>query len=257
MIPQFCLRLICGMSATWCFMPRNEVTCGFFRIQMLVTLGLSILAALMVPGADAASARPSLLAPQTLQGISVAIAAASFLGSVVWTLARRNAGGWLAAAVLILSLSSLIGALPRSIFDSPKAAFLPVASELAAAGIFGASVTAMLLGHWYLTAPMMKLTPLQALNRNFAIAAAARGVLAIAAAMTLATSSLSGTQTVWLGMRWACGILAPLLLTFLVVRILRYRNTQSATGVLFAAVVLVFIGETTAAVLSRDLHWPL
>jgi hypothetical protein len=39
--------------------------------------------------------------------------------------------------------------------------------------------------------------------------------------------------------------------------ILRYRNTQSATGVLFAAVILVFIGETTAAVLSRDLKWPM
>jgi hypothetical protein len=49
----------------------------------------------------------------------------------------------------------------------------------------------------------------------------------------------------------------PLLLSLMVRRILRYRNTQSATGVLFAAVILVFIGETTAALLFRDFQWPL
>jgi len=42
-----------------------------------------------------------------------------------------------------------------------------------------------------------------------------------------------------------------------VLRILKYRNTQSATGVLFAAVILAFIGETTAALLFREFHWPL
>ena len=46
MIAPFALRLICGMSWMWLAMPRREVTCGFFRIQMLVVLGLSVLAAL-------------------------------------------------------------------------------------------------------------------------------------------------------------------------------------------------------------------
>ena len=40
MISQFALRLICGMAFTWCVMPRDRVTCGFFRIQMLVALPL-------------------------------------------------------------------------------------------------------------------------------------------------------------------------------------------------------------------------
>ena len=53
------------------------------------------------------------------------------------------------------------------------------------------------------------------------------------------------------------GIIAPVVLCLLVWRILRYRNTQSATGVLFAGVILTFIGETTAALLSRDLEWPV
>jgi hypothetical protein len=39
-------------------------------------------------------------------------------------------------------------------------------------------------------------------------------------------------------------------------RILKYRNTQSATGVLFAGVILTFIGELSAALLDKDLSHP-
>ncbi len=134
---------------------------------------------------------------------------------------------------------------------------LGVGSELASGWLIGASFTTMLLGHWYLTAPMMKLRPLEILNRRLAAAAVARGVIAAVALGPLIGLSISGTQTLWIAMRWLCGILAPLAAVILVKQILKLRNTQSATGVLFAAVILVFIGETTAAVLSRDLKWPL
>ena len=46
MIAQFALRLICGMSLMWAIMPRRQVTSGFFRIQMLVVMGLGVLATL-------------------------------------------------------------------------------------------------------------------------------------------------------------------------------------------------------------------
>ena len=46
MIAQFALRLLCGMSLMWSIMPRDQVTAGFFRIQMLIALGLSVLIAL-------------------------------------------------------------------------------------------------------------------------------------------------------------------------------------------------------------------
>jgi len=40
-------------------------------------------------------------------------------------------------------------------------------------------------------------------------------------------------------------------------RILRYRNTQAATGVLFVGVIVTFIGELSATLVSRELHVPL
>jgi hypothetical protein len=61
----------------------------------------------------------------------------------------------------------------------------------------------------------------------------------------------------WLALRWAAGVAAPAVLFVMVRRILRYRNTQAATGVLFVAVILTFIGEMTALLLEHELRRPL
>jgi hypothetical protein len=71
------------------------------------------------------------------------------------------------------------------------------------------------------------------------------------------TALESTTHTMWLALRWAAGIISPLVLWLMVRRILRYRNTQAATGVLFVAVILTFIGEMTALLLEHDLNRPL
>ena len=55
-------------------------------------------------------------------------------------------------------------------------------------------------------------------------------------------------------MRWLAGLLGPLVIACMADRILRYRNTQAATGVLFAGVILTFIGEMSAALLYTELH---
>ncbi len=103
----------------------------------------------------------------------------------------------------------------------------------------------MLLGHWYLTATGMSLVPLE---RAVTLAIAAVLVRGGVVAWDQASSSggLSSLAPILIGLRWAAGIAGPLVLVILTRRVLRYRNTQSATGVLFAAVILVFIGEAVA-----------
>ena len=63
-------------------------------------------------------------------------------------------------------------------------------------------------------------------------------------------------HVLWFSVRIAGGILVPFVAAVMVFRILRFRNTQSATGVLFAALILVFMGEISAALLERDLQIP-
>ncbi|MFN8711003.1 MAG: hypothetical protein ACK50J_30400, partial [Planctomyces sp.] len=48
MIPLFILKLTAGITLMWLLMPRREVTDGFFRIQMRLLLGLTVLAYLLL-----------------------------------------------------------------------------------------------------------------------------------------------------------------------------------------------------------------
>jgi hypothetical protein len=263
MIAQFALRLICGMSWMWAAMPRQHVTCGFFRIQMLVVLGLSVLAALTaeVPANESATAatvstRVLLLVPTVVLGI------AAFCGSVVWALERRTTGNAFVFAVAGISSVLLVISIARGVSTAGAATSLAdkvlwLCSETSSALLLGSAVAGMLLGHWYLTVPAMSIAPLNRLNAYFGAAAFLR-MLFSAALLAIAWDKVSGpTQGTWLALRWLAGIIGPLVASIMVWRILKYRNTQSATGVLFVGVIVVFIGDMAATLLGRELGVPL
>lgn len=267
MIAQFSLRLICGMSLMWLLMPRREVTSGFFRIQMLVTLGLAVLATLTL-GRLTSIEESTAVVPLTmtrLKGICILIAVCSFVGSVMWTLERRKAGMFFASAVFLFSLVGIFlfslvgifsGLLTRDSITTFFGLMTPI-SDIATSATLGGAMVGMLLGHWYLTTPTMTTLPLNRLNFCFGVVLVLRLLLS-AICLAFAWHQIEGgTQFVWLALRWFAGILAPLLLTVMVWRILKYRNTQSATGVLFVCVILTLIGELSATLLFQELSIPL
>jgi hypothetical protein len=276
MISQFALRLLCGMSLMWSVMPRAQVTSGFFRIQMLVALGLSVLAALA--SGQMTTATPGgapLLSGDVLQWAFAGLGVCAFLGSVMWTLERRGAGAWfvfvIAAAssvMLLLSVSSIgmfsgmagelqIAGGTSGVEAARLAAGLRLVSELSSAALLGGAMTGMLLGHWYLTAPTMSIAPLSRLNAFFGAAALLRLVVSTAGLLLAWDALGSQTHLIWLSMRWLAGVIGPLIVFVMVWRILKYKNTQAATGVLFVGVILTFIGEMTASLLYQELLAPL
>lgn len=124
----------------------------------------------------------------------------------------------------------------------------------------------MLLGHWYLTTPTMSIEPLKRLNLFLGIAGLLRLILSATTVFMLSGGAFDSAETrlrwvavpqAWLGLRWLAGIIGPLVVCLMVWRILKYRNTQSATGVLFVGVILAFIGDMTAALLLNETKWPL
>ncbi|GAB4134849.1 MAG: hypothetical protein Tsb009_00370 [Planctomycetaceae bacterium] len=254
MIAQFALRLMCGMSLTWCIMPRSKVTSGFFRIQMLVTLGLSVLAALSIGHLTEDSETAVPLLSQSVSRTLCALAAGiSFFGSVMWTLERRIAGAVCCAGVLACSSCVLLfGFLPGDLLTT-SSGILAMLSDLSTSTMLGGCMTTMLLGHWYLTSPTMSLDPLKTLTFYFGIAVGIRFGLS-ATGLGFGWSEITdSTQVLWLTLRWLAGVFGPLAVAFMSWRILRYRNTQSATGVLFVGVILTFIGELSAALLFAEL----
>ena len=236
-IALFSIRLIFGMTLMLCLMPRQHVATAFFRIMMLVTLGLSVLLALVSP-ADL--------------WFGAALGALAFLGSVFWLLERKPAGASLLFLILAASFVELCRAAMRGVpAESTVANWLPLASCMAAAGTLGGAMTGMLLGHRYLTAPGMPLAPLSRLNQMLAGATGLR-LMVSAIGLALGYAALNDSAYwIWLSLRWLAGIVGPGLACIMVVRILKYRNTQAATGVLFVAVILTFIGELTADLLFK------
>lgn len=268
MLTQFAIRLICGMSLVWCVMPRSEVTSGFFRIQMLVALGLAVLAAMAIGPAPVVEGVELILTANVVWWISVALAMMSFLGSVMWTLERRSAGTRFAFAIAMVSTLTVILSSVSTDGLLTWKGNLTWLTELATAAVSGATVGGMLLGHWYLTTPTMSTTPLNRVNWYLCGAAGDRLIFGLIALFyfwpfgeggtaDIGATHWNSTHTVWLMLEWIGGILGPLAVSIMVVRILKYNNTQSATGVLFVGVILAFIGEMTGALLRHELQLPL
>jgi hypothetical protein len=262
MIAQFALRLLCGISLTWLMLPRSQITPGFFRIQSLLALALGALAAITLgTSVFGPSGQTPLLPLFAARGGCLVAAGLAYLSSILWTLGRRRAGTVCLFAVALISAGTLLaGFLPRETLGTGLT-FLSIFSELATSLTIGGATVGMLLGHWYLTSPTMSIAPLSTANVCFASAAGLRLLIsAIGLAVgwqSLTDGGLGGTPLMWLVLRWLAGIVAPLLLALMVWRILRYRNTQAATGVLFVGVIVTFIGELSATLVSRELHLPL
>lgn len=261
MLAHFAMRLVFGICLMLCLMPRDKVPSEFFRILMLVVLGLAVLAAAVEEHAisfyDAAESRVLLFS----KAMDAGSATAAFLGSILWALDRRRAGFILLLLIASGSAARLLGPVVagRVTGLDPALELLPIGvlSQFATASLLGAAMTGMLLGHRYLTAPGMPLDPLRRLNQYLGGAVVLRAVVS-GWGLALVAGQLGGsTHITWLALRWLAGIVGPTIVVVMVHQILKYKNTQAATGVLFVGVILTFIGELAADLLFREVGVPL
>jgi hypothetical protein len=239
---HFAIRLICGIGLALCAMPRKDVAAAFFRIILLVVLGLAVLF--------------TLLSQAGAAWRGAVIGSAAFAGSVCWLLERRQAGTLAIGAISILATIEVLVFQGGDLEAGTGRHWLDGASALATSATLGTALTGMLLGHRYLTAPGMPLAPLIWLNAGLGLAAVLRFAVSALALWSGHDALTQSIYWIWLALRWLAGILGPMAACVMVQRILRYRNTQAATGVLFVAVILTFIGELTADLLYRTLHVP-
>lgn len=244
MLAVFCLRLAAGMIACLLLLPTAHVNPRFFRTHCLTALGLACVALLMVRG----------LADWPLfvcLGLAMFLA---FAGSFVWSLE----GAPLGRGLIILLASTLITGLV--LLERQAAGPLSMATVLpgaiTSAAVLGTSLTAMLMGHMYLIAPSMSLSPLMRLLGAAALAVLARaGVDGWSLAQWTnahSFSSLGNDTLLWLPVRWLVGFMLPLVLTWMAWQSAKIRSTQSATGILYVAVIFCFLGELTSLLLRES-----
>ena len=67
---------------------------------------------------------------------------------------------------------------------------------------------------------------------------------------------LGGIYGLYIGTRWLVGLLVPAIFVYMAHDCIKRRATQSATGILYVAGVLIFIGEIIALYLLRQTGLP-
>ncbi len=184
---QFLLRLAFGLAVGMALTSPSQVTSGYYRNHLYVTLGLTLLAALVSRAVAVTVFWPAMLA-----------AGLSYVGAIFWLYEKPRAGVvclWLVAGLVLLAAwlafpdyspesrlpESLAGetlVVAQGASSSPNLAehphhggighggfsqvlygMVPVTSGL----LLGFTLAAMLLGHWYLNSPTMELEPLRRL----------------------------------------------------------------------------------------------
>ncbi len=196
-------------------------------------------------------------------GLMIATAAA-ILGQLAFAqVAFRNTQRMFAGLAFVIAILAGCNLLHDIAYLHGDKATAIAWQALACAGVAamtGLVLMDMLLGHAYLTASKMTIAPFRRLNLVLAGALMVRTVLAVGVTMVLQrlhpVDMLWGIHGLLIGTRWFVGLLVPAVFIYMAHDCIKRRSTQSATGILYVAGVLVFIGEIVALQLVRATGLP-
>ena len=253
LLVDFLCRFGWGLSMALVLTPAALVPAGFFRVNMLVVLGLATFAA--------------LLCGQSFPGLGwllpAAAAVTAWMASVAWYAERTRPGMILCGvtAVLLAAATTLVQFAPGGATGGTEwsvgngaSGWTGVGVALLSGLVTGLTVHAMLLGHWYLNAPGMRVDVLRRMIDVALVAWGVQLVVALAwvglAGATNASVSGGPTTLALVSLRWLAGLAGLPVLLWLSRKTLDIPNTQSATGILYVACLAAILGELTAQLLA-------
>jgi hypothetical protein len=243
----FCLRLAAGLILMLPMLNPAHIPPRFYRVHFLTALGLLAVAGIMFVETATATLGFWLIYAAAVLGCVI--------GSIVWHLDKAP-GGMLTVILTPITLTACLiygGMLQRGEGDADTP--VRIVDDVAAALVLGSATTAMLMGHSYLVAPAMTIAPLMRLLAALAGSVILRIGLACFGlwewTSSQRASNLETELLLWLPVRWALGLIAPLVLGWMAWETARIRSTQSATGILYVVVILVFLGELMSQLLME------
>jgi hypothetical protein len=143
--------------------------------------------------------------------------------------------------------------------DLPSALAL-LASCAGIAAMTGLVLMDMLLGHAYLTASKMTMRPFRRLNDTLLVVIVLRILTAVGGVLWMnarrPVPMFWGVYGLYTITRWLVGLAVPLVFVYMARDCIIRRSTQSATGILYVAGVLIFVGEILALHLVRETGLP-
>jgi hypothetical protein len=255
---QFVFRVTFGVALAMGLTPSQRVTSGFYRVHLWVLMGLNTLASLCLFTLRE-SLQPRLEQRMLVLALAVALAVVSYLGAVLWLYERKTAG---TVTLFVIAFGGLLAAAFATPWHEVSSTMGIVLAflDLGSSGLLlGATLSAMFLGHWYLNTPTMELLPLRRLVLLMGAVVILRALVSGTGLVLQIRSAVPMETTFWifLALRWLSGLLGAFMMALMTWYSLQVPNTQSATGILYAGVILTFIGELTSQFLSVDALYPL
>jgi hypothetical protein len=256
---QFCLELAFGVLLALAFVPKAPVGVLFYRVMGTSAL-VPVLVAVVVPIAMRA---------RDLEDNAVLFACLAILAYPIYSgpvRGRRWAVGLGLALVGVAASVALVvaGSAPEGAPLSALELLLATTTALATGAVAGSVGLAMVLGHWYLTVPKLEVRHLVRLNRvtvtSMVLSALLVGLSCLVFREDLEagrTPLFGATGLFYLGTRLTVGLLFPLGFAAMAASSLRFQNTRSATGILYASTVLVLIGTAVSVSLQDTYGVPL
>lgn len=187
----------------------------------------------------------------TIKAVWIGLALSAYLGTICWGIGLPQIARGLCAVLATGSLVLL------AMMGNQELGPFEAAARCASSLWLGATLTAMLLGHYYLTAPAMSIEPLKTLIYGMFVFFGVRlltTILPFGFENNLDAMKLDQFSSLWLFMRILMGYIGVFVATWLSHRTAAIRSTQSATGILYIALALLLFGELTAMLLGRSMH---
>ncbi len=267
MATTFLTMLSGGMLGLVALCRAEEIAWRFFRVVAIlvsmvlgVVLGMTLRDATLGTGIETGAIVALALA--TLIGLVFVVVASTeplYRAPLVRPLSAVGAIASLIAAGLLGEMSNIWPA------EATLDRVLALGSMVTSALLIGSVALATMLGHAYLTATKMTIAPLRRLAGLFAAAVILRLVWIVLVGGAVAWSAWNADdavadqlrrQTLMIAIRLAVGLLIPAVFAYMIRETVKLRATQSATGILYFALVLVFIGELTGLYLVRETGIP-
>ena len=159
-------------------------------------------------------------------------------------------GAATAVAALLCERAVAFGVSWATVFMIPFGVWLlwPM-NQVPSAVAIGGTLGAMLLGHSYLIARNLSFEPLRRMAVLLFLILLVRTAFIVP---VLFDDKLVMGDWIYLAARGAFGLLLPLVFSWMVIQCVKIESNQSATGILYAMTLFVFLGELTAVYLNLE-----
>jgi len=269
MAEAFLIFLSAGIMLAAVISDPEQVTLLWLRLCGIIALAVGGLSMYFLLTRNAADSTTPVFFQRMQIGLTIATLAL-ILGQLAFVqVAWRRTQRVLAGAAFVVGVLAGAGMLHDMMVTRgtylnypPKALgiTLQMLAGVGIAGMCGLALMDMLLGHAYLTASKMTIAPFRRLNLALATIMVLRAISAIALALALQAwrrpEMMWNLYGLYIGTRWFVGLIVPAVFVYMAHDCITRRSTQSATGILYVAGVLIFIGEIVALYLMHETGLP-